>query len=88
MHFTGFQAGPHQIQRHPVPVHISFERMSGLMGHDFHIVFCSIEIGKDKRHMIIRQIRAVTAAFLPLGAEHIHKFHIQHFPEEFTGFGR
>ena len=83
--FTGFHAGPHIAHGNPVPVHVSRERVSGLMGHHFHVALGSVEVGKDEGHTVIHQAGAVAAAFLTLGGKHVHQLSFQHHVEELAG---
>ena len=62
--------------------------MARFMGHHFHVMLGSVEIGKDKRHAVVHNAGAVSAAFLALGGKHVHQLSFQHHPEERAGFRR
>ena len=61
--------------------------MAGLVGHDLDVVLGAVEVGKNKRHFVIAQARAVATARLAGGGQHVHELVVQHFVEEHAGLG-
>ena len=86
VYLAGFHAGPDVTHGHAVPVHIGRERVARFMGHHFHVMLGSVEVGKDKRYAVIHDAGAVSAAFLSFGGKHVHQLSFQHHAEEFAGF--
>ena len=53
--------------------------MAGLVGHDLDVMLGAVEVGKNKRHFVITQARAVATARLAGGGQHVHELVVQHF---------
>ena len=84
---AGLHAGPDVGVRDSVTVHVGGKGVAGLVGHDLDVVLGAVEVGKNKRHFVIAQARAVATARLAGGGQHVHELVVQHFVEEHAGLG-
>ena len=85
--FACLHAGPDVGVRDAVTVHVGGKGVAGLVGHDLDVVLGAVEVGKNKRHFVITQARAVATARLAGGGQHVHELVVQHFVEEHAGLG-
>ena len=59
--------------------------MSGLVGHDVHVAGGAVEVRKDERLLVLRELRAVAAAPLVLAGIDVEGVVINHHVDEFAG---
>ena len=67
---------------------IALEGVSALVGNYITVPGCSVEVGKDKRHVVVGKHLHVAAGSLVLSTQHIEKLHFHHILHKLCGFGR
>ena len=85
---AALHAGPDRGIRHTVTVHPRGKRVPRLVRHDLHVVLRAVEVRKNERDFVLAEARAVAAARLAGGREHIHQLVVEHHIEELAGLGR
>ena len=88
VHFAGFRRRSRIFRRDPLAVHPVGKGMARLVGDDFDVALCPVEVREDERTLIQHEIGLISAAFLALGGENVHQFLVQHRAEELAGFRR
>ena len=85
---TAFQRRPLAFHGNDIARHITGKSVSRFVRHDLHIMLRTIEVGKNKGALIVRQGGAIAAARLAGLGFHIQQFVIQHQVDELRRFGR
>ena len=88
VHFAGFHGRPVVFAGDAVAVRPHFERVTRLVRDHFHVALRAVEVREDERALVIGQFRAVAAARLALGGEHVQQLVFHHGLEEDLGLGR
>ena len=87
MNLTRLKRRPHRRHGHTFSVHPCRKGMSCLVGHHLHVMLRTVEICKDKRHFVIGNAGAETAARLAFRGEHVKQLSVQHHAEELACLG-
>ena len=88
MNFCGFHSNVCMLTNRVLCCQISLKSMTAFMCHNIYITACSVEIGKNKRRFIIRNIGHIAAYCLCFSSEHIKKLIVHHKIKKFLGFRR
>ena len=88
VHLARLEARPDVGIRDAVAVEPRGEGMAGLVRHDLDVMLRAVEVGEDKRHMVVAQRRAVAARALAGGRKDVQQLVIQHEVEELAGLRR
>ena len=67
---------------------IALEGVSAFVGNHITVSGCSVEVGKDKGHVVVGKHFHIAAGSLVLSAQHIEKLHFHHILHKLCGFGR
>ncbi len=87
MNFCAVAGGPVIFTRFKSPAQIHLKRVSNFMREHINICRSSVEVGKNERRFISRNIRAISAPGLSFFCNKVHELIFQHEVEKFCCLG-
>ena len=86
MNFTGFVGWPDDLRTLDPAGAEDLEGVAGFMGQNINICTGSIEVGKDKGTLVVRNVGAIATCVLALLGQQIQQLMFHHEIKELAGF--